>query len=231
MAKERAAGRRTNKALRAGLPKKKKLSGSVGNKSAHAAPAAGGGGSGDVAPSPKAPPPRWTAERRRAAKLLRPAKEPAAAAAAGADGGEADGEDADAAPARAAPPPRSRARAVSPSQHGSHFGNGASGKVNDEWQTTAEAWGEVAPLLQAFRTRSVWQPFYYDGGCAEHVRELGFEHVIHEEQDFFARCKGARAARVRRAAAQESSRHSLANTARCMRVCVCVCRQGVHGWR
>jgi hypothetical protein len=190
MAKERAAGRRTNKALRAGLPKKKKLgSGGAGGKHTAAAAAAAGG---DVAASPKAPPPRWTAERKRAAKLLRPAK--AAAAADEDEGAEADGDAAEEEEGAAPPRPRSRARAASPSQHGSHFGNGASGKVNDEWQTTAEAWGEVAPLLQAFRSRAVWQPFYYDGGCAEHVRELGFEHVIHEEQDFFVRCKGARAA-------------------------------------
>eukprot|EP00966_Prymnesium_polylepis_P170578 3943329-Prymnesium_polylepis.1 len=38
-------------------------------------------------------------------------------------------------------------------------------------------------------------PFYYDGACAEHLRALGFEHVIHEEAaDFFvkARAPGAR---------------------------------------
>ena len=37
-------------------------------------------------------------------------------------------------------------------------------------------------------------PFYYDGACAEHLRALGFEHVIHEEADFFVkvRAPGAR---------------------------------------
>ena len=34
-------------------------------------------------------------------------------------------------------------------------------------------------------------PFYYDGVCAEHLRALGFRNVIHENADFFERCKGA----------------------------------------
>ena len=30
-------------------------------------------------------------------------------------------------------------------------------------------------------------PFYYDGACAEHLRALGFSHVIHEQEDFFVK--------------------------------------------
>ena len=36
------------------------------------------------------------------------------------------------------------------------------------------------------------QPFYYDGLCAEHLRELGFSDVVHEKKDFFALCKDQR---------------------------------------
>ena len=30
-------------------------------------------------------------------------------------------------------------------------------------------------------------PFYYDGRCAEFLRSLGFENVIHSDDDFFER--------------------------------------------
>jgi hypothetical protein len=59
--------------------------------------------------------------------------------------------------------------------------------VNDEWQTTREAWAELAPLLERWKSRRVWQPFYYDGECAAHLRSLGFQHVLHEDEDFFPR--------------------------------------------
>jgi len=35
-------------------------------------------------------------------------------------------------------------------------------------------------------------PFYYDGACAEHLRALGFRHVIHQAEDFFVKVKDAR---------------------------------------
>jgi hypothetical protein len=147
MAKERAAGRRQNKAERAGLPKKKNLVA----KAARSAAAANDAAAGD-ADAAGAPPARWTAERRAAARLLPRRRAPEAPA----GGEDAGGEDAP--PAAAA---RRVPRASSPSQHGSHFGNGESAKVNDEWQTSAEAWAEVAPVLQKFRDCAVWQPFYY----------------------------------------------------------------------
>lgn len=129
------------------------------------------GGGGDGA---KPPPARWTKEQKRAAAAA-PKRRAAAAA--------------------PSPPPRdgspeapARRRAASPSQHGSHFAHGASGQVNDEWQTTAEAWGEIAPLLlPQFRDQVCWQPFYYDGACAKHLRHLGFKKVVHEDADFFKR--------------------------------------------
>jgi hypothetical protein len=128
------------------------------------------GGVGDGA---RPPPARWTKAQKQAAAAA-PKRRAAAAA--------------------PSPPPRdgspeappARRRAASPSQHGSHFAHGASGQVNDEWQTTAEAWGEVAPLLlPKFRDQVCWQPFYYDGACAKHLRHLGFKRVVHEDADFF----------------------------------------------
>ena len=38
-----------------------------------------------------------------------------------------------------------------------------------------------------FVTSRIWMPFYYDGACAEHLRALGFSHVIHEQEDFFVK--------------------------------------------
>ena len=63
-----------------------------------------------------------------------------------------------------------------------------SGSVpNDEWQTTLRTWAAIAPLFAAWRQRRVWMPFYYDGRCAEFLRSLGFENVIHSDDDFFER--------------------------------------------
>ncbi|CAE7307091.1 unnamed protein product [Symbiodinium natans] len=61
--------------------------------------------------------------------------------------------------------------------------------ANDEWQTTLESWRSVAPYFHGYRRKSVWMPFYYDGACAGHLRSLGFEKVIHEQEDFFQRVK------------------------------------------
>lgn len=64
--------------------------------------------------------------------------------------------------------------------------------ANDEWQTTARTWAALAPTLERFKSARVWMPFYYDGKCAEHMRALGFEHVIHEPgADFFERVADA----------------------------------------
>ena len=35
-------------------------------------------------------------------------------------------------------------------------------------------------------------PFYYDGACAVHLRSLGFENVIHRDEDFFEKVKDAK---------------------------------------
>ncbi|KAJ1620366.1 hypothetical protein T492DRAFT_602446 [Pavlovales sp. CCMP2436] len=60
--------------------------------------------------------------------------------------------------------------------------------ANDEWQTTARTWASLAPAIERYRTKRIWMPFYYDGACAEHLRALGFEDVVHEaDVDFFER--------------------------------------------
>lgn len=64
--------------------------------------------------------------------------------------------------------------------------------VNDEWQTLRRSWAQVAELFDAYRSKRVWMPFYYDGACAEHVRSLGFEHVVHRQEDFFERVLDAK---------------------------------------
>ena len=62
--------------------------------------------------------------------------------------------------------------------------------VNDEWQTTLEGWAPLEPIFRKYKLRRIWQPFYYDGMCAEHLRELGFEHVHHKpNEDFFLKIK------------------------------------------
>jgi hypothetical protein len=58
--------------------------------------------------------------------------------------------------------------------------------VNDEWQTTEKSWATISPYFQNLKTSAIWMPFYYDGQCARHLRSLGFTHVIHRQEDFFA---------------------------------------------
>jgi hypothetical protein len=59
---------------------------------------------------------------------------------------------------------------------------------NDEWSTCKDTWGDIAHLLESFKRRCIWQPFYYDGECAKHLNELGFKNVVHEPNvDFFER--------------------------------------------
>jgi len=68
-----------------------------------------------------------------------------------------------------------------------------SGSVaNDEWQTCRSSWEAVAPHFGRWRSSQIWMPFYYDGACAEHVLSLGFERVIHRDEDFFERVADAR---------------------------------------
>jgi hypothetical protein len=59
---------------------------------------------------------------------------------------------------------------------------------NDDWATCKESWAAIAPYLEQYKNKKVWQPFYYDGQCAEHLREIGFKNVTHEKMDFFAKC-------------------------------------------
>jgi hypothetical protein len=167
-------GRRAAKAKKAGLPKAKKAKTGVTQLPQAAEE---GARTLRVNEGVAAAPARWTAAEKRARRA-------AAAAAAAAQQPEEPS---------VLPVPRSQP--ASRSQHGSHFVTGAveSGRVNDEWQTSLEAWSELAPLLAHWKSRSVWMPFYYDGVCAEHLSGLGFETVLHERgADFFERAKETR---------------------------------------
>jgi hypothetical protein len=65
--------------------------------------------------------------------------------------------------------------------------------VNDEWQTTIEGWAPLEPIFRKYKLTRIWQPFYYDGMCAEHLRELGFDHVHHKpNEDFFVKIKDSK---------------------------------------
>ena len=46
---------------------------------------------------------------------------------------------------------------------------------------------QVAEVFAGYRSKRVWMPFYYDGKCAEHLHSLGFENVVHRQEDFFER--------------------------------------------
>ena len=88
-----------------------------------------------------------------------------------------------------------------------HKGGGMHGGDSDEWQTCKESWASIAPLLGHFKKKRVWMPFYYDGVCASHLRQVihcvqgaliltvvglvqvGFKDVYHKKRDFFALAK------------------------------------------
>jgi hypothetical protein len=38
---------------------------------------------------------------------------------------------------------------------------------NDDWQTCKESWEDIAPFLQSYKKRRIWQPFFYDGKCGQ----------------------------------------------------------------
>ena len=40
---------------------------------------------------------------------------------------------------------------------------------------------QVADVFEHYRGKRVWMPFYYDGKCADHLRSLGFEDVVHQQ--------------------------------------------------
>ena len=160
---KRPAGRRAGKVARAGLPKAKR-SRLLQPKPVPVRPLSAEAERDartlhlDAGIAPHAG--KWSAAEKRARRAARAAAAPA----------EEEEEEAEA--EEAAPERPSAGR----SQHGSHFVTGVeSGKVNDEWQTTADAWAELAPLLAHWKKRRVWMPFYYDGQCAVHLRELGFK--------------------------------------------------------
>lgn len=75
------------------------------------------------------------------------------------------------------------------SEYGTHFVKKHKTVINDEWQTTQEAWAQITPFLKKYRNSCVWMPFYYDGKCGEYLKELGFPKVVHTNADFFERAK------------------------------------------
>ena len=81
-------------------------------------------------------------------------------------------------------------RAERPVASGDSGGGGGSAREDsDEWQTCKESWAELAPLLAHFKRKRVWMPFYYDGVCATHLRDVGFKSVFHKRRDFFQLAK------------------------------------------
>ena len=63
------------------------------------------------------------------------------------------------------------------------------GGASDQWQTDFTAWKAIAHLFKKYRTKQVWQPFFYDGQCAHHLAQLGFQAVTHQKEDFFQRVR------------------------------------------
>ncbi|CAD7950833.1 unnamed protein product [Amoebophrya sp. A120] len=70
--------------------------------------------------------------------------------------------------------------------------------VSDEWQTCPSAWQQVTDqvLVKSAKFSNkkalrIWQPFYYDGKCAEHLKKFcGFPNVHHKPgEDFFEKVK------------------------------------------
>jgi len=55
-------------------------------------------------------------------------------------------------------------------------------KVDDDYMTPKSAWAQIMPYVSK---GIVWEPFYGDGTSGEHLRELGYEVIHNDEEDFF----------------------------------------------
>ena len=56
-------------------------------------------------------------------------------------------------------------------------------KDSDNYATDKVGWEIIKDYIP--KDRTLWAPFYCDGKQKEYLNELGFENVIHKDEDFF----------------------------------------------
>jgi hypothetical protein len=57
------------------------------------------------------------------------------------------------------------------------------GIKNDNYTTPSIGFDIIAPYLN--KEHTIYEPFYCDGKAKEHLNKLGFDNVIHNDEDFF----------------------------------------------
>ena len=58
-----------------------------------------------------------------------------------------------------------------------------SGIKNDNYVSPKSAFNVIAPYLN--KNDTIYEPFYCDGRAKFFLNELGFDNVIHNDEDFF----------------------------------------------
>ena len=56
-------------------------------------------------------------------------------------------------------------------------------KYSDNYATDKMGWEMIKDYIP--KDKKIWSPFYCDGKQKEYLNELGFENVIHKDEDFF----------------------------------------------
>ena len=61
-------------------------------------------------------------------------------------------------------------------------------KKHDDYMTPKYAWENIQQYIP--KDKIIWEPFMGDGESADHLRELGCQDVIHNDNDFFQSNEG-----------------------------------------
>jgi len=56
-------------------------------------------------------------------------------------------------------------------------------KNDDDYETTPEIWNNIVPFLSF--DKIIYEPFYCSGRSKEILNNIGYENVIHKDEDFF----------------------------------------------
>lgn len=55
--------------------------------------------------------------------------------------------------------------------------------TNDNYSTDKKGWEIISHYIP--KNKTIWCPFYCDGKQKQYLNELGFQNVIHKDEDFF----------------------------------------------
>lgn len=56
-------------------------------------------------------------------------------------------------------------------------------KKSDHWLTQPNTFQAILKYIP--KDTKIWMPFYYDGSCQKILNDLGYDNVIHRDEDFY----------------------------------------------